>query len=82
VRVAESPCHGSATTDRLRALLKVIQARIRDNFGGSALALIQWVDKTYSDTKRQACPGLLRSCMRSPGSKRSQDRPGRTRPVS
>ena len=44
-------------TDRLRAQLKVIQARIRDNFGGSALSLIQWVDKTHSDTKRQASPG-------------------------
>lgn len=44
-------------TDRLRVLLKVIQARIRDNFGGPVLALIQWVDKIHSDTMRQACPG-------------------------
>ncbi len=26
--------------------LKAIQARIREHFGGSALALIQWIDKT------------------------------------
>ena len=27
--------------------LKVIQARICEHFGGSALALIQWIDKTH-----------------------------------
>jgi len=27
--------------------LKAIQARIREHFGGSALALIQWIDKTH-----------------------------------
>jgi hypothetical protein len=27
--------------------LKAIQARIREHFGGSALALIRWIDKTH-----------------------------------
>lgn len=34
--------------------LKAIQARIRDHFGGSALALIQWIDKTHPEP----APGL------------------------
>jgi len=42
-------CGCGETTDRDFAPgheLRAIQARIRQHFGGSALALIQWIDKT------------------------------------
>ena len=32
--------------------LKAVQARIRQHFGGSALALIQWIDKTHEQPAR------------------------------
>ncbi len=48
-RTRPCACGCGETTDRDFAPgheLRAIQARIRQHFGGSALALIQWIDKT------------------------------------
>jgi len=50
-RIRPCACGCGQETDRDFAPgheLKAIQARIREHFGGSALALIQWIDKTRS----------------------------------
>jgi hypothetical protein len=37
--------------------LEAIQARIREHFGGSALALIQWIDKAHPAPRELTHPG-------------------------
>jgi hypothetical protein len=38
-------------------VLRVIQARLRDHFGGSALALIPWIDKIHPEPAPGLPPG-------------------------
>ena len=50
LRIRPCACGCGQETDRDFAPgheLKAIQARVREHFGGSALALIQWIDKAH-----------------------------------